>query len=100
MSQGHRRPDMTARIKPFPTCTGCSGSGMEQGLLGKVVCGICYGAGITTALGHPLPLEEALLQLRLRLNQAPAALSPVGASEPAYYCENDRGPGRSTYAGD
>lgn len=100
MIQGQLRPDMTARIKPLPACTGCTGSGVEDGLFGKRVCCVCHGAGMTTATGDPLPLEEALLQLRLRLNQAPAALSPVGASEPAYYCENDRGPGRSTYAGD
>lgn len=100
MIQGQSRPDMTARIKPLPPCTGCAGSGVEDGVFGKRVCCVCHGAGMTTATGDPLPLEEALLQLRLRLNQAPAALSPVGASEPAYYCENDRGPGRSTYAGD
>lgn len=100
MIQGQRRPDMTARIKPLPTCTGCTGSGVEDGLFGKRVCSACHGAGMTTATGEPLPLEEALLQLRLRLNQAPAALSPVGASEPAYYSQNERGPGRSTYAGD
>lgn len=100
MIQGPRRPDMTARIKPLPTCTGCTGSGVEDGVFGKRVCGVCHGAGMTTVTGGPLPLEEALLQLRLRLNQAPAALSPVGASEPAHYSKNDRGPGRSTYAGD
>lgn len=100
MIQTHRRPDMTARIKPLPTCAGCAGSGTEQGLLGKVVCGVCLGAGMTTATGDPLPIEEALLQLRLRLNQAQAALPPVGAREPVVYVENRHGVGGTTYAGD
>lgn len=103
MSSKQRRPDMTARIRPLPECTGCAGSGVEQGLLGKVVCRVCYGAGMTAATGDPLPVEQALLQLRLRLSQAREQLgrgvmSREQASE--YYIENDRGPGRSTYAGD
>lgn len=94
------RPDMTARIKPLPECPGCTGSGLEQGLFGKVVCGTCHGAGMTTATGDPLPIEEALLQLRLRLNKDRAALSPVGASESVVYVENRHGAGGTTYAGD
>lgn len=100
MTQGQRWPDMTARIKPLPACTGCTGSGVEKGVFGKRVCSVCHGAGITTATGDPLPLEEALLQLRLRLNQAQASLPPVRASEPAYYFENNRGAGGSNFVGD
>ncbi|WP_430292991.1 hypothetical protein [Pseudomonas sp. B1-22] len=55
---------------------------------------------MTTATGEPLPIEEALLQLRLRLNKGQAALPPVGASEPPVYVENRHGAGGTTYAGD
>ncbi|WP_315807789.1 hypothetical protein [Pseudomonas sp. C9-3] len=56
---------------------------------------------MTTATGDPLPLEEALLQLRLRLSQAlleKGLMSREQATE--YYIENRRGAGGSNFVGD
>lgn len=103
MIQKQRRPDMTASIKPLPDCSACSGSGLEQGVFGKRVCGVCQGAGMTSTTGDPLPIEEALMQLRLRHNKAREQLerglmTRDQASE--YYTGNRRGAGGSNYVGD
>lgn len=99
-----RRPELATRILPLADCSACIGSGLEQGLYGKRVCGTCLGVGLIGAGGEPLLLEEALLQLRLRLTQVEGEARQLRARLPAvkpeYHIENRRGAGGSNFVGD
>lgn len=99
-----RRQELSTRILPLADCSACAGAGLEQGLYGKRVCVTCLGVGLIGAGGEPLLLEEALLQLRLRLTQVEGEARQLRARLPApdsIYCtDNRRGAGGSHFTGD
>jgi len=99
-----RRPELATSIQSLADCPACHGAGLEQGLFGKRVCGTCFGVGLLGADGEPLLLEQALLQLRLRLTQAQGEVrqlrARLPAPEPTYYTDNRRGAGGSHFTGD
>lgn len=99
-----RRPELATSILPFADCSACRGAGLEQGVFGPRVCGACFGAGLLGDGGDPLPLEQALLQLRLRLTQVEGEARQLRARLPAvspeYHIENRRGAGGSNFVGD
>ncbi|KTS98392.1 hypothetical protein DT037_03680 [Pseudomonas fulva] len=87
-------------------CPDCNGRAVIKGVFYELPCGRCNASGWLSAVtGEPLPLEELVTQLGLRVHeleqqvdrQRPSHTS--GASE-QYETNNRRGAGGSNYTGD
>lgn len=64
-------------------CVPCRGQGMIRGVFHRMVCAGCGGVGFVRRDGSALEGEEAVLQLRLRLNRALSMLSVYEQVRPA-----------------
>lgn len=87
-------------MKPLMECSLCRGAGSTKGVFHDLDCLACNASGwICQATGEPLPLEELVPQLSMRLRNVTAQLARAnnrGTEE----LNNRRGAGGSHYTGD
>lgn len=87
-------------------CPDCRGRAVVNGVFYELPCGLCNASGWVSAVtGQPLPLEELVTQLGLRVRELehqvdrqrpPRTESPVAQ----YETNNRRGAGGTNYTGD
>ncbi|WP_145182407.1 hypothetical protein [Pseudomonas sp. URMO17WK12:I11] len=87
-------------------CSDCQGRAVVKGVFYELPCGRCNASGWVSALtGEPLPLEELVTQLGLRvreLEQQADRQRPPRTEGPSgqYETNNRRGAGGTNYTGD
>ncbi|WP_145279116.1 hypothetical protein [Pseudomonas sp. URMO17WK12:I11] len=87
-------------------CPDCNGMAVIKGVFYELPCGRCNASGWLSAVnGEPLPLEELVTQLGLRvreLEQQADRQRPPRTEGPStqYETNNRRGAGGSNYTGD
>lgn len=87
-------------------CQDCSGRAVIKGVFYELPCGRCNASGWLSAVtGEPLPLEELVTQLGLRvheLEQQVGRQRPPRTTGPSeqYETNNRRGAGGTNYTGD
>jgi hypothetical protein len=93
-------PDFRRQMKPLMECALCRGAGSTNGIFHQIDCAACNASGwICQTTGEPLPLEELVPQLSMRLRNTVAALARAnnrGTEEQ----NNRRGAGGSHYTND
>ncbi|WP_443191388.1 hypothetical protein [Pseudomonas indica] len=91
---------------PLDMCVPCCGQGVINGVFHRMVCAGCGGVGFVRKNGSVIEGEEAVLQLRLRLNRALSMLRvyeqarPAGPSGDYQGIENKHHAGGGNYTGD
>ncbi|MBA1195560.1 hypothetical protein G7011_00335 [Pseudomonas plecoglossicida] len=87
-------------------CHDCRGRAVVKGVFYELPCGLCNASGwISAVTGQPLPLEELVTQLGLRvreLEQQVERQPPLRTDGPGaqYQSNNRRGAGGTNYTGD
>ncbi|WP_099431095.1 hypothetical protein [Pseudomonas mosselii] len=87
-------------------CPDCQGKAVMKGIFYELPCGRCNASGWLSALtGEPLPLEELVTQLGLRVRELEQQVDrqrPPCTEGPAaqYQTNNRRGAGGTNYTGD
>ena len=87
-------------------CHACRGRTVIKGVFYELPCGLCNASGWVSAVtGQPLPLEELVTQLGLRvreLEQQVDRQQPPRTEGPdaQYQSNNRRGAGGTNYTGD
>lgn len=87
-------------------CYECRGRAVIKGVFYELPCGLCSASGWVSAVtGQPLPLEELVTQLGLRvreLEQQVDRQQPPRTEGPdaQYQSNNRRGAGGTNYTGD
>ncbi|AIR90570.1 hypothetical protein [Pseudomonas cremoricolorata] len=87
-------------------CPDCRGRAVVKGVFYELPCGQCNASGWVSALtGEPLPLEELVTQLGLRVRELEQQAgrqrpSTTGGPESQYQTNNRRGAGGTNYTGD
>jgi hypothetical protein len=93
-------PDFRRQLKPLMECALCRGAGSTNGIFHQIDCTACNASGwICQATGEPLPLEELVPQLSMRLRNTVAALARANNRGTEEH-NNRRGAGGSHYTGD
>jgi len=95
-------PDFRRKLKPLMECGFCRGAGSTSGVFHQLDCPHCNASGwICQTTGDPLPLEELVPQLSMRLRNAIADLSRANLRRLEQYETSNRyGAGGSNYTGD
>jgi hypothetical protein len=98
-------PDFRRQMKPLMECALCRGAGSTKGIFHQIDCTACNASGwICQATGEPLPLEELVPQLSMRLRNVTAQLSRArqaqGGAHEQYEQNNQRGAGCTNFTGD
>lgn len=63
-------PSYKKRKRPLKGCDACGGKGLVTGIFYEMVCDKCTGGGVVLAdTGEPLPVEELVVEMRLRLTE-------------------------------
>lgn len=105
MKKSHGPPLRKERVI-LARCPDCQGRSVVKGVFYELPCGRCNASGWLSAVtGEPLPLEELVTQLGLRvreLEQQVARQRPPRTTGPAeqYETNNRRGAGGTNYTGD
>ncbi len=79
---------------------------MVKGVFYELACGLCNASGWVSAVtGEPLPLEELVTQLGLRVRELEQQVdrqrsSTTSGPEAQYQTNNRRGAGGANYTGD
>ncbi|VVM40037.1 hypothetical protein PS631_00232 [Pseudomonas fluorescens] len=87
-------------------CYDCRGKAIIKGVFYELPCGQCNASGwVSAATGHPLPLEELVTQLGLRVRELELQVDrqrPPRTDGPdaQYRSNNRRGAGGTNYTGD
>lgn len=87
-------------------CPDCHGSALVKGVFYELPCGLCNASGWVSAVtGQPLPLEELVTQLGLRVRELEQQVDrqrPPRTEGPdaQYQLNNRRGAGGTNYTGD
>ncbi|MGR3991454.1 hypothetical protein [Pseudomonas sp. 1121_17] len=105
MSKSHGPALKKERIV-LTQCYDCRGKAVIKGVFYELPCGLCNASGWVSAVtGRPLPLEELVTQLGLRvreLEQQVDRQQPPRTEGPdaQYQSNNRRGAGGTNYTGD
>ena len=68
-------PSYRKQKRPLKRCAGCNGVGLTKGIFYEMVCDTCTGGGVVLAeTGEPLPVEDLVVEMRLRLNERGARI--------------------------
>ncbi|POF89383.1 hypothetical protein [Pseudomonas putida] len=87
-------------------CHACRGRTVIKGVFYELPCGLCNASGWVSAVtGQPLPLEELVTQLGLRVRELEQQVDrqrPARTEGPdaQYQSNNRRGAGGTNYTGD
>lgn len=91
-------------------CPGCAGRGRTRSMFYELICPQCSGSGLADAeTGEALPVDDALIQMRIRIDELRARVrtlerklsaSECHGPEADYQGNNGRGPGGSRWTGD
>ncbi|WP_081321289.1 hypothetical protein [Pseudomonas parafulva] len=105
MSRNHG-PSLRKQQIVLSKCPACLGRAVVKGVFYELPCGMCNASGWVSAItGEPLPLEELVTQLGLRVRELEQQIDcqrhpcTSGPSE-QYETKNRRGAGGSNYTGD
>ena len=99
-------PAFKKAVIELAQCPMCRGRAVTKGLFHELPCGRCNASGWVSALtGEALPVEELVIQLSLRLQEAERQINdlkhPRAVGPEAQYQEGNRlGAGGSNYTGD
>jgi len=100
-------PAFRQQQKLLAHCPTCKGRAVVHGVFFEMACAACNASGWVDGLtGQPLPLEDLVLQLTMRLQQAQRRINelerPVPIRDPGeqYHQNNRRGTGGTNYTGD
>ncbi|AXO88427.1 hypothetical protein DZC75_10620 [Pseudomonas parafulva] len=87
-------------------CQDCQGKAVVRGVFYELPCGHCNASGWLSAVtGEPLPLEELVTQLGLRVRELEQQVdrqrpSRTEGPDAQYETNNRRGAGGTNYTGD
>ena len=105
MRQSHG-PALKKERMVLTQCHACRGRAVIKGVFYELPCGRCNASGWVSAVtGQPLPLEELVTQLGLRLRELEQQVDrqrPPRTDGPdaQYQSNNRRGAGGTNYTGD
>jgi len=91
---------------PLQQCHICHGRAVTRGLFHEMACEQCNGSGWVDQMGCALPLEDLVVQLSFKLQEAQRQMNEVkrtaATSGPGaqYQQNNRRGAGGSNFTGD
>ena len=93
--------------KPLVHCSVCRGKAVVHGVFHEMPCAHCNASGwVDGATGQALPLEDLVLQLNMKLQQAQRRINelerpvPMRGPSKQYHQNNRRGAGGTNYTGD
>ncbi|PYB87162.1 hypothetical protein [Pseudomonas fulva] len=105
MSRNHG-PSLRKQQIALSKCPACLGRSVVKGVFYELPCGMCNASGwVSEITGEPLPLEELVTQLGLRVRELEQQIDrqrpqrTTGPSE-QYETNNRRGAGGTNYTGD
>ncbi|AIR90212.1 hypothetical protein [Pseudomonas cremoricolorata] len=99
-------PAFKKAVIELDKCPSCRGRAVTMGTFYELPCGHCNASGWISALtGEPLPLEELVTQLGLRVRELEQQAerqrpSTTSGPEAQYQTNNRRGAGGTNYTGD
>jgi hypothetical protein len=100
-------PAFRQQLKPVDPCPVCRGRAVVHGVFHEMACANCNASGwVDAATGAALPLEDLVLQLNMKLQQAQRRINelerpvPIAGPSQQYQQNNRRGAGGTNYTGD
>lgn len=105
MSRSHG-PSLRKQRITLSKCPDCLGRAVVKGVFYELPCGLCNASGWVSAItGEPLPLEELVTQLGLRVHELEQQVDRqrpprTTGSFNQYETNNRRGAGGTNFTGD
>lgn len=98
-------PAFSRKRIPLQQCHVCHGRAVIRGLFHEMACDQCNGSGWVDEMGSALPLDELVMQLSFKLQQAQQQMNeikrtPSSGASAQYEQNNRRGAGGTNYTGD